>query len=121
MGTALTEGRHPGEFLMSEEPGQRSRDNIVIVSGQDLPAGQVLGKITSSGKYAEYNNGASDGTQAAAGILLYATDASAGDVAAAIINCDAEVKGDSLEWGSESGSDITAGIADLLALGIKIR
>lgn len=117
----LTEKTHAGAFLMSELDGHGSRDNITIVSGQTLVAGAVLGKITSGGKYAAYNNQASDGTQAAAGILYAYTDASAGDLPAVIINMDAEVNGHLLDWGTETGADTTAGIADLLALGIKVR
>lgn len=119
--TTFTEGRHAGEFIMSEAPGQRSRENVTIASGENLVAGAVLGKITSGGKYAHYDNQASDGTQAVAGILIGACDATDGDVPAAIINTDAEVNGNCLEWGTETGTDTTAGIADLLALGIKVR
>lgn len=119
--TTYTEGRHAGEFIMSEAPGQRSRENVTIASGQNLKAGAVLGKLTSGGHYAEYSNGLSDGTQAAAAILIADCDATAGAVKAAVINCDAEVNGKCLDWGSESGADITAGIADLLAIGIKVR
>jgi len=31
--TVLIEGRHPGEFLMTEANGQRSRETITIASG----------------------------------------------------------------------------------------
>ena len=43
--SALTEGRHTGEFLISEANGERSRENVVALSGQTFKAGQVLGKI----------------------------------------------------------------------------
>ena len=47
--TVLTEGRHPGEFLMTEANGQRSRENITIASGAGIIApGTVLGRITAS-------------------------------------------------------------------------
>lgn len=39
-----------------------------------LRAGLVLGRITASGKYAQYNDGASDGTQTAVGLLLSDVD-----------------------------------------------
>lgn len=115
----LTERKHAGEFLISELDGHGSRDNITVVSGQVLVAGAVLGK--ASGKYKNYDNQAVDGSQAAAGILYDNCDATAGDTPAVIINMDAEVNGNLLAWGTETGSDETAGIADLLALGIKIR
>lgn len=49
MPTVFTEGPRAGEFIMSEAPGQRSRDNITIVSGAGvvLP-GTVLGRISAA-------------------------------------------------------------------------
>lgn len=44
--TVLTEGRHAGEFLVSEAEGTRSREQIVIGSGADLVPGTVLGRVT---------------------------------------------------------------------------
>lgn len=118
---SIAEGNHAGEFIMSEANGKRSRENVTIVSGQDLGAGAVLGKITSGGKYTALNQGASDGSQTAAGILIAACDASAGDVAAAVIVRDAEVNGDALDWGSESPTEVTTGITELATLGIIVR
>lgn len=119
--TTLTEGRHAGEFIKSEASGARSRENVTLASGQDLGAGAVLGKITSGGKYTALNQGASDGSQTAAGILIQPTDATDADVAVAIIARDAEVNGDCLDWGSESAAEVTTGIAELLAIGIIVR
>lgn len=54
-----------------------------------IPSGIVLGKITASGKYGPYNNGASDGREVAAGHLLTSTkvqpDATTIDVGAALL------------------------------------
>jgi hypothetical protein len=116
--TTFTEGKHAGEFLISEANGTRSRLNVTIASGEDLVAGQVVGKITSGGKYAAYDNGAGDGTEVAAGILLDNVDATDGDVEAVVIVRDAEVNGECLTY--LTGADETAGEADLLALGIVV-
>jgi hypothetical protein len=44
--------RHPGEFILSEANGQRSREAITIASGAGIiAAGTVLGKVTATGKY----------------------------------------------------------------------
>jgi len=118
---SITEGRHAGEFIMSEANGQRSRENVTIVSGQVLGPGQVLGKISSGGKYTAINQGAGDGSETAAGILIGACDASGGDVEAAIIARDAEVNGNCLDWGAESDLEIDAGIVELEALDIQVR
>ena len=58
--TTVTEGRHPGEFIVSESNGTHSREEITIASGQNLQAGHVLGKIvtaTATGAAAAGNTG----------------------------------------------------------------
>lgn len=45
-GAALTEPQHTGEFIMSEAPGSRSRANITVLSGQNLKAGAVVGRVS---------------------------------------------------------------------------
>ena len=40
---ALTEGSYSAEFLLSEAPGTRSRQNVTVQSGQNVVAGEVLG------------------------------------------------------------------------------
>lgn len=119
--TVLTEGPHALEFLYSEASGSRSRDNITVVAGQNLNAGAVVGVITASGKYAVYDDAAGDGTETAAGILAYDTDASAADVQAVVISRDAEVNADELGWNGQAQPAIDAGVADLAALGIVAR
>lgn len=44
--TTLTEGQHAGEFLVSEDEGTLSRDTVTVLSGQNLKAGEVIGKAT---------------------------------------------------------------------------
>lgn len=61
--------------------GLDSLFSVTIVSGSAaLVGGTVLGKITASGKYDAYDNGDSDGTQTAVGILLNRADPTDGDV-----------------------------------------
>jgi hypothetical protein len=57
---SLTEKLHPSGFIVSEGEGNISRDNGVLISGQNLLAGTVLGKITHAGAtqvYAGTGNG----------------------------------------------------------------
>jgi hypothetical protein len=117
----LTEKRHAGDFLLSEGDGHYSRDNVTLASGQNLQAGTVLGKITSGGKYKVYDQQAGDGSEAAAGILYDNVDASAADTPAVIINRTAEVVAALLIWPDGSPPDVTAGIADLKAIGVIVR
>lgn len=49
---------------------------VTIASGQNLAKGTVLGRITASGLYSAYNNGNSDGTEVADGILKDVVNAS---------------------------------------------
>ena len=117
----VTESVHAAEFIITEANGDLSREDIVVVSGQNLAAGAVLGKITASGKYQAYDNASALGPQAAAGILIHPVDASAADAKGAAIVRHAEVDGDMLNWGSMAGADLTAGVVDLLALQILVR
>lgn len=120
---ATTMNPGAGYHLLSEGAGTYSRETVTIASGEGvLPAGAVLGKITSGGKYAWYDNAASDGTQAAAAVLFAEVDATSADVQAVVHVRHAEVWADRLAFiaGADSTA-ITAGKADLLALGIVSR
>lgn len=118
----LTEGKHEGEFIGELAMGLGYHiDEVTLVSGQNRAAGDVLGRITTGGKYTLYANGASDGSEVAAGILYAACDASGGDKTARVIRRGpAVVNGNDIGWGANDGTGITAGKADLLALGIKV-
>lgn len=47
-GTTLTEGRHAGEFILEERGGvgAPSRENVTVLSGQNLKAGAVIGRVS---------------------------------------------------------------------------
>ena len=40
-----TEGKYAAEFLLSEAPGELSRENITVLSGENLKAGAVVGRV----------------------------------------------------------------------------
>lgn len=72
MGIVFTEGMHTGEFILSEQDGGLSRENIVIAaSAAALPAGQVLGRIrgavTSAALGTNTGNGVMGAVTAGAG------------------------------------------------------
>jgi hypothetical protein len=122
--SSLTEGRHTGEFILSELPGTLSRDTVTVEvpALTTLEAGTVLGAISGSGHYAPYDDTASDGREMAAGVLygsLGNDDDAMAEQAGVIINFGAEVRSADLEWGV--GVDETAGLADLLTVAIKAR
>lgn len=47
--TTLTEKRHAGGFIMSKAAGNRSLENAVLLSGQNLGAGAVVGRSVTAG------------------------------------------------------------------------
>lgn len=122
--STLTEGRHPGEFLINEQPGTLSRDQVTVTvaASTTLEPGSVLGKITASGKYVMYDNDSSDGREVAAGILHGALEnesLSPADMDAVVINFGAEVRAADLVWSDDSHE--AAGLVDLAALFVKAR
>jgi hypothetical protein len=49
-GATASEGQHAGEFLLEErmEAGRPSRENITVLSGQNLKAGAVIGRVNKA-------------------------------------------------------------------------
>ncbi len=125
--TTLTEKSRALEFLISENNGDFAREQVTLITGQNLEAGTVLGKITASGKYTILAPAAVTGEEVAAAILCQKTDATAADKRTAIILGSAEgvaveVNGKVLVYpGGITGPQTTTAIANLLARGIKVR
>ncbi len=115
-----TETPHAGEFIFSESAGTYSRENVVVVLGAGvLPAGRMLGKITASGKFTNYDDGLVNGTEVAFGILYAPVDATLADTPAVIIRRDAEVV--SARVTAANPAHKAAGIVDLNVQGIIFR
>jgi hypothetical protein len=55
MPTSFTQGRHAAEFILSEAPGWRSRENVIVTGAAALGAGAVLGMILASGITQEFS------------------------------------------------------------------
>lgn len=120
---ALTEDKHNGEFIgqMAMDVGYHT-ELVTLASGTNFKAGDVLGKITASGKYTIYNNGAATGIEAAARVLVENVDATGADKTGLVIKRGPIVlNGNDLGWGANNAGGITAGKADLDALGIQVR
>lgn len=112
----------PLEFLLAEANGSISREQVTIASGQGaLVPGAVLGRRTSGGQFAVYNDAATDGTQTAVAILCYPVDATAAAVPATVIARHAEVEASGLNWNTQGSPAIANGVADLAALDILVR
>lgn len=122
--TVYTEGRHPGEFLLSEAAGQRSREVVTVVSGAGVIApGTILGKITAGGKYQTRDVSAVDGSETAAAVALYGCDATSADAEITAIFRDAEVKADGLALtvNADEAAERASAATELAAAGIIVR
>ena len=103
-------------FVLHEETSRYSRDVAVVPANTPaMVAGTVLGKVTASGKLKPYSNAATDGSEAAVGILLYNTPTQTEDQNVTVLTRHAEVNGNQLV-----GVDAAA-IADLKQVGILVR
>jgi hypothetical protein len=122
--TVFTEGRNPGEFLLSEASGNRSRDVITVASGAGVIApGTVLGKLTSGGKYTPSPATGADGSQTAVAVALYGCDATSADQKLVVVARDAEVNVNLLAYASsvDDATKKAAKASQLAAVGIIVR
>lgn len=120
--TVQSESNRLDDIVLWEEDNFYSRNKITVLSGENLSLGAVLGKVTASGKYAEFDPDAADGTENAAGILTTDIDASAADKEGVAIVRDAMIVAEELVWeGTVTAGEKTAALAELKALGIIAR
>lgn len=126
--TVYTEGAYASDWLKREEDSLYSREQVTLLSGSNAAgavtkSGTILGKITASGKYKPQTLAAADGSQTAAGILLFDVDASASDKRAVVIRRDAIT----MQYGLTYGTDVTTSgnratvNGQLETLGILVR
>lgn len=120
---SLTEGQHTGEFIIAEPEPKISRKTVTVTvaAATKLEPGHVLAKLSATGKYVEYDNAGSDGSEAAAGILYGECDNSAGgapaDFTGVVLTRLAAVRKADLQWNSGvDASGKTAAYADLEAV-----
>jgi hypothetical protein len=117
-----TEPNRLNDFLAWEEVQLYSRDKVTILADEVLAVGQVVGKVTVSGKYVAFNQDGEDGSQNAAGIVIDNYDATGADIEGVIIARHAMVKPDGLVWpGDIEAGEKEAALAQLEALGITTR
>ncbi len=120
----LTEGPHPGGFLVWEVLRDYTRETVTLASGAgQLAPGTVLGKITTGGKFTVLTSGATNGSQNAAGLLWGAADATAADAPGVVL-----LRGPAIVNRHEiilpegaTEAQITAATTALAALGIIMR
>lgn len=115
--------KHSSEWLKHELDPILYRGQVVIpASTGNLITGTVMAKVTASGKWVPHVNGAADGTEDAAGVLLHGVDASGGsDVNAVIVTGEAQIAPVELTWHAsvDNSTKKNAALAQLAALGFK--
>jgi hypothetical protein len=104
----LFEGWHTGGFLITVGRGNISFDRMQLAAGQALPAGSLLGQITTSGLVTVLNPTATDGSETAIGILYADTDASAANTYCAVVTRQAEVNASEIQYGTLTAPQIAA-------------
>lgn len=72
----------PNGLLVQVQGAPVFGEMVTIISGQNLAAGAVLGKITASGKFNLSLSAAGDGSNTPVAVLAEACDASGGDKSA---------------------------------------
>jgi len=122
--SVLTQPPTMGDLLKYEVNPNYTRETATLLAGTAYPVGAVLGRITASGKYKLATSGGADGAQTAAGVLLYAVDATGADatgivlargpaiVSRAVLSFDATV---------DDAAKITTKLGQLVSLGIAAR
>lgn len=112
-----TETLHTAGFIVSEANGNRSRSQIEILAAEIPAGGLAAGTVMGLMNAGDGTSGVYDDTDplTASGILVVGVDASASNVAATIIERDAEVNEDEL-----TGID-AAGKIELATTGIIFR
>lgn len=124
MSQVMNEGRHAGEFLVSEEDGDMSRSVITLPQVNDivLPAGTVLGKLDANDDYYALDVNANTGIENAAAVLLDEADISAGPATAVAFVRLCQVNGGEITWPDGiTAPEKAAAIADLAARNIIVR
>ncbi len=124
----LTKNKVVGDVIKYHDPVY-SVDTVTILAGDGsaraLKSGQVLGKITDSGKYVAVDPTVNpqDGSESAAGVLMLDTTAPDGeDVQASMVARHAIVSDKGLVWpDGATDEQKAAAIAELAALGIITR
>jgi hypothetical protein len=121
--TAITNDLTLGDLLKYEEENLYSRDQVTVVSGQNLKLGTVIGRVSATQKVKALDPSATDGSEVAAGVVLQSIDASAAEKTnGLIVSRQAIVADHALIWPAViTTEEKTAAIAQLEAIGVLVR
>jgi len=121
--TAITNDLTLGDLLKYEEENLYSRDQVTVLSGQNLKLGAVIGRVSATQKVKALDPSATDGSEVAAGVVLQSIDASAAEKTnGLIVSRQAIVADHALIWPAViTTEEKTAAIAQLEAIGVLVR
>jgi hypothetical protein len=110
------------DLLTYELRQHQSREQVTIGSGDIVALGQVVAKVTETGKVVPLSFENEDGSQNAYGIMVDACDASGGDKKGVAIVQDAQIVADYLAWPEGATEEQkAAAFRQLEAKGIAFR
>jgi hypothetical protein len=105
-----------------EERLNYSRNSETVAAAQNLGLGTVVGRKTADRKIYALNPAATDGTEAAVGVLIEPVDATLIDKTGLIVARHAVVADKAVIWPSGiTAAQKTAAIAQLEGIGILVR
>ena len=121
--TAINNDLTLGDLLKYEEENLYSRNQVTVVSGQNLKLGTVIGRVSATQKVKALDPSATDGSEVAAGVVLQSIDASAAEKTnGLIVSRQAIVADHALVWPvAITTEEKTAAIAQLEAIGVLVR
>ena len=120
----LTQPPSMGDVLKYELNPNFTRESVTLLAGTTYPVGAVLGRVTASGAYTLSPESGADGSEVAAGVLLYAVDATGADATGiALVRGPALVSKAALvvDASVDDAAKLAAKHAQLTALGIVVR
>lgn len=114
--------RGPGHFCVGELDYERANETLTVAAAAPaMSAGQMLGKITATGKFVPHAPAAADGSENFAGILWADLPDAAADQLATLTVREATVNANALGgWAALTTPQKAAAIAAGKALGIII-
>ena len=120
---AIREPNNLGDVLKYEAPHLDSRDRATVTSGQTLALGAVVGMVTATSKLKALDPVATDGTEAAVGVLANDIDAALADREDAILIArHSIVASGALVWPDGiTPTQKAAAIAQLQERGVLVR
>lgn len=105
-----------------EEEHNFSKDQLTVADTFTAELGEVLGKITASGKYTPLDQDAADGSEVAAAVAVTEKTDESGDGLIYAITRHAVVRAENLVWPDDiDAGEKTTAIAQLKAAGILVR